>query len=160
MVGLVEAFWAFEAKGKNPYSWSARTPDGRVVLTFWQDQFRGQPLSYSNFESPDLSNWQIQPRNRERLRDLQWAQDHWDRRVGVVIVRAVDENEHPRSIKPKSANPRKDLLMQFHDLNVQTGEFRAINIGRWDQLRYLPAPGAPTRRRSSIHGAELRSGPP
>ena len=135
MVGLVEAFWAFEARGKTPYSWSARTADGRVVMTFWQDQFRGQPLSYSNFETPDLEKWQEQPRNRERFEDLLWPSSHWDGLVGVVIIQAVDVSKHPRSIKPNSANPRKDLLMKLGDLNEATGEFTAVNVGAWDQLR-------------------------
>jgi len=135
MPGLLEGFQSFGARGRNArWSWSARTSDGRVVMTFWQDQFlRGQPLTYSNIGRPDVANWRDLPGNQERIENLRWAQDHWNGLMGVVIVKAADENAHPRSID--DAFPRKDLLMQLRELNPDTGEFNAINVGNWDQFQ-------------------------
>ena len=131
------AFRTFEAEGKNRrWSWSARTRDGRVVMTFWQDQFQpGQPLSYSNIGRSDLAKWQDLPGNQERLDNLRWAQDRWDGLMGVVIITAANPNSHPRTIK--DAYARKDLLMRLDELNRETGEFSATNVGKWKQLESL-----------------------
>jgi hypothetical protein len=135
MAGLAAAFHAFAAKGKNQrWSWSARTPDGRIVMTFWQDQFpSGNPLCYSNIGNRRLAEWQDQLGNQERIQNLIWARDHWEGQMGVVIVRAVDIAAIPRRIA--AAFPRKNLLMQLTELRETTGEFSAVNVGKWAQLR-------------------------
>jgi hypothetical protein len=132
MATLAAAFRAFGARGKNPrWSWSARTPDDRIVMTFWQDRFLpGQPLSYSNIGNNDLTIGQLQLGNQERLDNLQWAQHRWDGLMGVVIIRAVDPNAQERNIA--EAFPRKDLLMRLSTL-LDTGEFSAENVGTWEQ---------------------------
>lgn len=131
MPSLSKAFRAFNAKGRNTrWSWSARTPDGRVVMTLWQDRFvSGQPLTYSNLGSPTLDQWRDKPGNHERLENLKWARDNWGGLMGVVIIRATDVAEVPRSIA--DAFPRTDLLMKLQDLNDATGEFSAVNVGKW-----------------------------
>ena len=53
--------------------------------------------------------------------------------MGVVIIKAVDPNARPRRIA--EAFPRKDLLMRLNELREETGEFSAVNVGKWDQLR-------------------------
>jgi hypothetical protein len=123
MTGLTAAFRAFGAKGINTrWSWSARTPDDRVVMTFWQDQFLpSQPLSYSNIGRLDLADWQDQPGNQERIENLRLAHDRWSGLMGVVIITAIDVDDHARSID--KAFPRKDLLMRLNELNRETGEF-------------------------------------
>jgi hypothetical protein len=102
-------------------------------MTFWSDQFGGRPLSYSNVGSPNLAEWQEQAGNQERIENLKWARDHWDGKMGVVIIKAVDPNARPRRIA--EAFPRKDLLMRLNELREETGEFSAVNVGKWDQLR-------------------------
>lgn len=79
MTGLAAAFQAYGARGRNPrWSWSARTPDDQIVMTFWSDQFRkeGTRLTYSTIGRSDLSKWQDLPGNRERIENLKWAKDH------------------------------------------------------------------------------------
>jgi hypothetical protein len=134
MTGLAAAFRAFGAKGNNQrWSWSARTPDGRVVMTFWQDQFPPRkPLSYSNVGSRLLAKWQPQLGNQERIDNLIHARDHWGGRMGVVIIRAKDTNADSRQIAEAFA--RKDLLMQLTELKEETGEFSAVNVGKWADL--------------------------
>jgi hypothetical protein len=105
-------------------------------MTFWQDRFLpGQPLSYSNIGNNDLTIGQLQHGNQERLENLQWAQERWDGLMGVVIVRAVDQNAQDRAIG--EAFPRKDLLMRLSELRVDSGEFSAVNVGTWEQLRSI-----------------------
>lgn len=131
MSGLAEAFRAFGAKGKNPrWSWSARTPDGKVVMTFWKDQlnYSSQPISYSNFGSRTLEHWTDQPGNIERIENLKWVRDHCDGIMHVVIIEAADTTAAPRSIS--SCFPHHRLLMKLTALNEETGEFSAINVGR------------------------------
>jgi hypothetical protein len=134
MTGLRNAFGCFGAKGKTPFSWFARTPDGRVVTTFWQDQFvpRSRPLSYSNIGSSSPDEWH-QPGVQEHVENLKWARDHWGGKMGVVIVVAVDRDAQPRRIA--KAFCRKDLLMQLNGPIRETGEFSAVNVGKWDELK-------------------------
>jgi hypothetical protein len=130
MAGLAESFQAYGAKLKNPrWSWSARTPDNKVVMTFWKDRlnYSTKPVSYSNFGSPTLLRRRDQPGNRERIENLKWAHDHCDGLMYVVIVVAIDVNAEPREIA--ESFPQTRLLMKLTELNEETGEFRAINVG-------------------------------
>ena len=130
MTGLAEAFRAFGAEGKNSrWSWSARTTDGRVVMTFWKDQlnYSSNPISYSNYGSPTLGQWKEKLGNRERIENLQYARDHCGGLMQVVIIEAVDPNAQPREIA--RSFPHRRLIMKLVDLNDETGEFRAINVG-------------------------------
>src|SRR5437660_667277 len=127
MTGLAKAFRAFGAEPKNArWSWSARTPDGKVVMTFWKDQLNRstEPISYSSFGSPTLQKWIGKPGNRERIENLKWARDHCSSRMHVVIIEAVDVRVEPRRIA--RAYPDKQLLMELTQLNPDTGEFSAI----------------------------------
>jgi hypothetical protein len=129
MSGLAEAFRAFGATPRNVrWSWSARTPDGRVIMTFWKDRFLpgSKPLSYSNFGSPTLAEWHDQLGNQERIENLKWAQDHCGGLMNVVIVVAEDESANPRHIA--DSYPRKNLIMKLTRLDDKTGEFSAINV--------------------------------
>ena len=130
MTGLAEAFGVFGAKGKNPrWSWSARTPDGKVVMTFWKDQlnYRSDPISYSTFGSPTLSAWLDKPGNHERIENLKWARDHCDGLMHVVVIEAEDARAEPRRIA--KSFPQTRLMMKLTELNETTGEFSAINVG-------------------------------
>jgi hypothetical protein len=131
MTGLAEAFGAFGAKGKNSrWSWSARTADGKVVMTFWKDQmnYSSEPISYSTFGGPNLALWKDRLGNQERIDNLKWARDNCSGLMHVVIIEAVDEQAQPRSIA--RSFPHKRLLMKLIELNEETGEFSAINVGR------------------------------
>jgi hypothetical protein len=130
MTGLAEAFRAFGAEGRNPrWSWSARSPDGRVVMTFWKDQlnYSSNPISYSNFGSPTLGQWKDRLGNQERIENLKWARDRCEGLMQVVIIEAVDSNAQPREIA--KSFPQKRLRMKLTALNEETGEFSAVNVG-------------------------------
>jgi hypothetical protein len=131
MTGLAKAFAAFGAAGKNQrWSWSARTPDDQtVVMTFWKDaiDYGSNPISYSTFDSPRLHLWKDKPGNRERIENLKWARDHCDGLMKVVIIEAKDTNANSREIADCIVQRR--MVMKLVDLNEQTGEFRAENIG-------------------------------
>ena len=99
-------------------------------MTFWKDQmnYSSQPISYSTFGSPTLAQWQDQLGNQERIDNLKWARDHCDGLMHVVIIEAVDKRAEPRRIARSFAHKR--LLMKLVELNEETGEFRAINVGQ------------------------------
>ncbi len=101
-------------------------------MTFWQDQFSGRPLSYSNV-GRRVDKWKDNPSNIERLENMKHAQSMWDGRVGVVIIRAEDLKETPRKIAEASA--RRDLLMKITFFDEETGEFTAENVGAWTDLQ-------------------------
>ena len=52
--------------------------------------------------------------------------------MGVVIIRALDTSAVSRRIDDAFA--RKDLLMQLTELKEETGEFSAVNVGKWADL--------------------------
>ena len=129
MTGLAEAFRAYGAKGNNPrWSWSARTPDGQVVMTFWKDliQRDGSHLSYSIFGRADRLHWKDNPGNSERIENLKWAKDHCEGLMRVVIVVAEDTNANPRSIL--ESYPQKKWLMKLVEFDERTGEFSAVSV--------------------------------
>jgi hypothetical protein len=104
-------------------------------MTLWQDQFLpGQPLTYSNVGSPTLDEWRDFPGNQERLENLKWARDRWSGLMGTVIIKAIDPAAKPRAIS--TAFPRTDLLMKLEELNEDTGEFRAVNVGKWSDWNW------------------------
>jgi len=129
-MGLADCFAHFGATGKNQrWSWSARSDDGKVVvITLWQDFFdyRSHPIVYDTFGRSDLPEWN-NPGNRERLENLRWARDHCDGLFRVVITVAEDIKSSPRKIA--RCFPQDRMVMKLLDLNEQTGEFRAINVG-------------------------------
>jgi hypothetical protein len=131
MTGLADPFRTFGAEGRNPrWSRSARTPNGKVVMTFWKDQlnYLTNPISYSSFGSPTLRQWTEQLGNRERTEKLKWARDHCGGLMQAVIIEAVDENAEPRQIA--RSFPHRRLVMKLTSLNEETGEFSSINIDK------------------------------
>jgi hypothetical protein len=129
MTGLAEAFRAYGAKGSNPrWSWSARTPDDQIVMTFWKDLIHsgGDHLSYSIFGRPDRIHWKANPGNSERIENLKWAKEHCDGLMRVVIVVAEDTEANPRKIV--DSYPQKNWLMKLVELDEHTGEFNAISV--------------------------------
>ena len=81
----------------------------------------------SNYGSPTLGQWKEKLGNRERIENLQYARDHCGGLMQVVIIEAVDQNAQPREIA--RSFPHRRLIMKLVDLNDETGEFRAINVG-------------------------------
>jgi hypothetical protein len=65
---------------------------------------------------------------QQRLENLKWARDHCDGLFRVVITVAEDINSLPRKIA--RSFPQDRMLMKLLDFNEQTGEFRAINVGK------------------------------
>ena len=118
--------------GKNSrWSWSARSADGKiVVMTLWQDllSYRNDAIVYDTFGRNDLHQWMNTPGNRERIDNLKWARDHCDGLFRVVITVAKDVNASPREIA--KCFPQERMLMRLVELNEDTGEFRAENVGK------------------------------
>ena len=131
MTGLAEAFAAFGAAGKKPrWSWSARTADNQtVVMTFWKDilRFQDNPISYSLFGDVRLDVWKDHLGNRERIDNIKWARDNCDGLMKVVIITAKDETAREREIADCIVQRR--MIMKLVDLNEDTGEFSAVNVG-------------------------------
>jgi hypothetical protein len=131
LTGLAEAFAAFGAAGKNPrWSWSARTAISQtVVMTFWKDilRFQDNPISYSLFGDDRLDVWKDHLGNRERIDNIKWARDNCDGLMKVVIITAKDETAREREIADCIVQRR--MIMKLVDLNEDTGEFSAVNVG-------------------------------
>ena len=131
MSGLAEAFRRAGVTAKNQrWSWSARSADGRiVVMTLWKDllDYKAKPIVYSTFDRENLSVWVDRPGNHERLENLIWARDHCEGLFRVVITTAKDTKAQTRAIE--NAHYQERMVMKLIDLNEQTGEFRAVNVG-------------------------------
>jgi hypothetical protein len=131
MAGLAEAFRRAGVTPKNRrWSWSARSGDGKtVVMTLWKDliDYRSQPIAYNSFAQESLAAWIDRPGNRERLGNLIWARDNCAGLFRVVITTAKDVNAEPREIE--DAHYHERLIMKLIELNEDTGEFRAVNVG-------------------------------
>jgi hypothetical protein len=131
MARLTEAFKRAGVAPKNQrWSWSARSADGKtVVLTLWKDMldYSAKPITYSSVNREGSAAWATRPGNRERLEMLIWARDHCDGLFRVVITTAKDTEAETREIK--DAHYQQRMIMKLIELNEQTGEFRAVNIG-------------------------------
>jgi hypothetical protein len=124
---LAAAFDHFGAAGANRrWSWSARSPDGQVVvMTLWRDEFdySTKPPTYSSFDN-QTEAWTDRPGNHERIANLLWAREHCGGKLRVVITVAEDVNAQPRTIA--SCFPHETMVAQLTELNETTGEFRAV----------------------------------
>lgn len=120
-----ECFEHFGASCKNPqWSWSAKSADGRVVvMCMWQDEIKreGDRMVYQSL-TPRRGE-QNRPGAKERLDNLKWAREHCDGLVRVVVMRAKDTKEDPRSIA--ECFPHDKLVMRIIHIDEATGEFRA-----------------------------------
>jgi hypothetical protein len=130
MTGLAAAFRSFGAEPRNPrWSSSARTPDNKTVITTLSKDkidYSSKPISYSTFGSPTLERWKDQLGNRERIDNLNWARDHCDGVMRVVIIKAIDEGAASRRIA--QSYPQKNMVMKLTRLDEDTGEFSAVNV--------------------------------
>lgn len=63
----------------------------------------------------------------ERIENLKWARDHCERLFRVVVTVAEDEAASPRKIR--DAYPQERMIMKLVQLNEDTSEFRAVNVG-------------------------------
>jgi hypothetical protein len=83
-------------------------------------------LSIANTQTR-IANTQTRRGNRpgakERLENLKWAREHCDGLVRVVVMRAKDTKEDPRSIA--ECFPHDKLVMRIIHIDEATGEFRA-----------------------------------
>jgi len=98
-------------------------------MTFWKDalNYSVSPISYSTFGSPRLRTWKDKPGNRERIENLKWARDQCNGLMKVVIIEAKDVNADTREIADCIVQQR--MVMKLVELDEQTGEFRAVNVG-------------------------------
>lgn len=121
----VDAFQHLGASAKDPYAWSAQSPDGSItVLTLWQDEIEddGQSVRADFFNHPKLEIWAQQRRNATRKRHLQHVWDG-DRQFRVVMLQADDVDATPRSTAMRW--PEDHLTMTLLDYDPATGAFSA-----------------------------------
>ena len=127
-----DAFGYFGAVPANiQWSWSARSPDGKtVVVNWWKDLIirRDGKLIYDTFILSNLPEWRDRIGNRERIRDLSHARDHCDGLFRVVWTQAADQDQRIR--KTVERYPGKDLWMKLLKLDVETGQFLAVEVLR------------------------------
>jgi hypothetical protein len=126
-----DAFGYFGAVPANiQWSWSARSPDGRTVaVVWWKDEraWRDGRLVYDMRNRPNLREWQGRPGNRERAKNLAYARDHCDGLFRIVWASASDPSARVR--KTVERYPDKTLRMRLIELDEETGEFLAEEIG-------------------------------
>lgn len=124
------AFAHFGAVGKNDrWSWSARSPDGSVVvLTLWRDEFNysTDPPTYSSFGRKWASR-ENRPGNNERRDNLVWARDHCGGVFRAVIAVATDVTADPRKIASCAPSPLRFRLLELDEVS---GEFLAEVVAR------------------------------
>jgi hypothetical protein len=122
-----DAFAHFGAVMKNPrWSWSARSPDGNVVvITWWKDEERRHDgkLVYDCRHHPRLDQWRDRHGNRDRTRNLAHARDHCDGLFRIVWAKARDPSERVRETVERY--PDDAVWMRLVELNERTGEFLA-----------------------------------
>lgn len=116
----------FQAYGTVPgnvrWSWSARSPDGKVVsVTLWKDRFEDGTKIYRSQTHLSDPKWLASPGHAEMLRNLAWARDNCDGEVRVIVALPVDPDASPRSIR--ECYPAPNLRMRVTDFNEGTGEF-------------------------------------
>ena len=128
-MGLAEAYRAYCCAMKTPYSWSARSKDGKAVaISMWVDGIDNSvsPMTYGSIGKEDISNWEWRQGNKDRLEDLIWARDHCRGRLKVII--AVPEDLDAKTRKVAYCWPLPALTMHLDELNEKTGEFKASLI--------------------------------
>jgi len=109
--------------GNERWSWSGRSADGSVVaMTFWQGELSVKDGRFSYASRPRREE-KRRPGGTERLRNLQWARDHCDGIVRVVMAIAKDPSADTR--EAKSWTVRDDLLMRVTSIDESTGAFTA-----------------------------------
>jgi hypothetical protein len=125
-----EAFGYFDTVPANiQWSWSARSPDGRVVaVVWWIDErcWRDGKLIYDMRDRPNLHLWKDRHGNRDRIKNLAHARDHCDGLFRIVWARA--NNTSARVRKTIERYPDATLWMRLVDFNGETGEFLAEEV--------------------------------
>lgn len=123
-----ECFEKYGTVPRNPrWSWSGRSPDGRVVsVTFWQDQFEAKGSIYRSSTQTKDNKWVGSPGHNELLENLAWARDNCDGEIRIIVAIAKDTKASPRSIK--ECFPAEGLKMRISYLNYITGDFVAERI--------------------------------
>jgi hypothetical protein len=98
-------------------------------MVLWQHRldYTAKPISYSHFGWHQLLNHNDEPSTKERVENLIWARDHCDGLFRVIIAVPVDPNDIERGIA--DAFPHDRLIMKLVQLDEQTGEFSAVNVG-------------------------------
>ena len=96
----------------------------------WDDQlnYSSDPITFNNIGDKALGNWMNKNGNKKRIENLKWARDHCDGEFRVVITVARDPAASPREISKCYRHPR--LIMKLTELNEETGEFIAHNVGK------------------------------
>jgi hypothetical protein len=130
MAGLNAAFRKAGVRARNTrQSWSAKSDNGNtIVMTLWKDllDYSSTPISYSSYHR-DNPLWKDRWGNRERLENLRWARDHCGGVFRVIITTAKDTDVEPREVADAFYHER--MIMKIKDLDEETGEFSAVNIG-------------------------------
>jgi len=117
--------------------WSARKPDGGVVLSLWRHQFwldaENGLIKYSNYAADNdnkQNGWQSKIANKDRIEDLKHIQDNCNRLFQCIVVTAVDSTV--KSWAGAYAHIQRYHWYELTSLNEMTGEFSA-QLYRYDR---------------------------
>jgi hypothetical protein len=123
----LDAFRHLNAEPRNnAWAWSARTPDGKVVVTLWEAFVHTDVNGWKSYIFPPLP-----PEKRKRLgfrqlmRDLEHAIANHNGTFGVVISRAMDMRANVRKID--TTYPCR-FLMRITSFDRETGAFTAEQV--------------------------------
>lgn len=130
MVDKVKSFGAFGVTLKSVRGdWSGISSDRKVVaLALWGNElnYKTNPISYDCFDRPDYAEWGGLPGNTSRKEHIQHAISECGSIFRVVIGHAKDKSQKING--HADYNPQLKLFMKITEFNVETGEFRAINV--------------------------------
>ncbi|MGC2827106.1 MAG: hypothetical protein WA322_23245 [Pseudolabrys sp.] len=102
----------------NRWAWSARNETTKiVVICLWKDRFRGEEgkLTYVPRDKIEVGS---KPGWGQFMRDLQFAVDHCNGLVHIIMLVAKDMNADPRSIV--DCYPT-GMVMKVTEFNPETG---------------------------------------
>jgi len=92
-----------------------------VVVTLWQDEFKRADGKMIYVREGDIANPDTRPDHRELIDNLEWARDHLEGRVSVIVTIAKDKTAHPRTIA--ECHPSKMRARVTH-VDRASGSFR------------------------------------
>ncbi|WLC16280.1 hypothetical protein [Bradyrhizobium diazoefficiens] len=119
------AFGRYGIRLRNVMSrWSGISADGSTVaVSLWRHEFGG-PAGTMVYDKADSSDWKDVAAKREFFRHLQWAVDHCEGIVRVVVV-VRDPSKPPRTI---DCYPAPNVIMRVVALDHVRSTFRLEQV--------------------------------
>lgn len=104
--------------------WSGVSADGlTVAVSLWKHEFSG-PAGEMVYDKADSSDWKNVVAKREFFRDLQWAVDHCEGVIRVVVV-VRDPSDPSRTI---DCYPAPNVVMRVTALDTVGSTFRLEQV--------------------------------